>query len=94
MYIKQKKKVCPKCFNLVGDETRMQIIKYLKEKPRKVKDINQYFSLTQPTISHHLKVLKNMGIVFSKKKGRETYYFLNEKYPCKKCFIFNIPFKI
>lgn len=89
----RNKKICPECFDLIGDETRMQIIQCLKEKPRRVKDISKYFSLTQPTISHHLKALKKEGIVLSQKKGRENYYFLNKNYPCKKCFIFNIPFK-
>ncbi|HOK35334.1 MAG TPA: metalloregulator ArsR/SmtB family transcription factor [Candidatus Pacearchaeota archaeon] len=91
---KRKEKHCSQCFNSIGERTRMKIIQYLKEKPRKVKEICQYFSLTQPTISHHLKILKNEGIVLNQKKGRENYYFLNKKYPCKKCSIFNIPFKV
>ena len=49
--------------------------------------------MTQPTISHHLKVLKKMGMVLSQRKGREIYYSLNKKYPCRKCLLFQIPFK-
>jgi len=88
-----KKKVCPKCFNLIGEETRMRIVQYLRKKPNNVREIGRHFSLTQPTISHHLKVLKKIGMIFSKKKGRKIYYFLNLKYPCRKCFLFKIPFK-
>jgi len=87
------KKICPKCFGLIGEGTRMQIVQYLRKKPNNVKEIARLFSLTQPTISHHLKVLKKIGMVFSKKSGREIYYFLNKKYPCKKCSLFKIPFK-
>jgi DNA-binding transcriptional ArsR family regulator len=87
------KKICPECFGLIGEGTRMRIIQYLRKKPSNVREIGRHFSLTQPTISHHLKVLKKIGMVFSKKKGREIYYFLNRKYPCKKCFLFKIPFK-
>jgi len=87
------KKICPECFNLIGEGTRMRIIQYLRKKPSNVKEIGRHFSLTQPTISHHLKVLKKIGMVFNKRRGREIYYFLNRKYPCKKCFLFKIPFK-
>lgn len=88
------KKICTKCFDLIGENTRMRIIHYLRKNRHNVKDICQHFSLTQPTISHHLKVLKKIGMVFSKKRGREIYYFLNQKYPCKKCSLFKIPFKV
>ena len=87
------KKICPECLSLIGERTRMKIIQYLQKKPGNVKEIGRHFTLTQPTISHHLKALKKTGIVFSKKKGREIYYFLNKKYSCKKCFLLEIPFK-
>ena len=87
------KKICPECFNLMGDNTRMRIVRYLRKKPSNVKEIGRHFDLTQPTISHHLKVLKKIGMVFSKKSGREIYYFLNTKYPCRNCSLFKIPFK-
>lgn len=89
-----KKRSCPKCLSLLGEGTRAKIIQQLKKRPNRVKAIEANFSLTQPTISHHLKVLEKKGIVFSKKLGREVYYFLNRKYPCKNCFIFKLPFKL
>lgn len=89
-----ERKKCPNCLNLLGDGTRTRIIQQLKKEPNKVSEIEANFSLTQPTISYHLKVLKELGMVQSKKKGREIYYYLNKKYPCKKCFIFKIPFKL
>jgi len=88
-----KKKNCPKCLQLIGDDTRAKIIQQLRKKPNKVSDIKTFFSLTQPTISYHLKILEEAGILFSKKQGREIHYFLNKKYPCKKCFLFKIPLK-
>lgn len=98
-----KKKICPECLSLIGVGARMKIIRYLRRmtggkmsnKNRKIaKEIGRHFSLTQPTISHHLKVLKEIGMVGSKKQGREIHYFLNKKYPCKKCHLFKIPFKL
>ncbi|MFH1462491.1 MAG: metalloregulator ArsR/SmtB family transcription factor [bacterium] len=88
-----KKKICPLCFRLIGEGTRNKIIQQLRKKPNKAGKIEECFSLTQPTISHHLKVLEKAGMVFAKKKGREVYYFINKKYPCKKCSIFKIPLK-
>ncbi len=79
---------------LIGDATRMKIINQLKKKPQNVKKIAECFDLTQPTITHHLKALEKTGILISKKIGRETYYSLNKKYPCKDCGIFDLPFKI
>lgn len=87
------KKLCPNCFSLIGEGTRMKIIQYLRKKPSSVKGIGRHFDLTQPTISHHLKVLKKIGMVQSRKSGREIYYFLNIKYPCRNCSLFKIPFR-
>jgi len=90
----KKRKSCPKCLSLISEETRAKIIQQLRKKPKNVSKILAGFSLTQPTISHHLKLLKKVRIVSSKKSGREIYYFLNKEYPCKKCFLFKLPFKI
>jgi len=88
-----KIKKCPHCLTLLGNKTRAKIIQELKKKPSTVGEIKANFSLTQPTISYHLKVLKKIGMVLSKKKGREINYSLNERYPCKNCYLFKIPFK-
>ncbi|MFH1036543.1 MAG: metalloregulator ArsR/SmtB family transcription factor [Patescibacteria group bacterium] len=87
------KKICPSCLSIVGENTRVKIIQKLMKKPYNVSDIAACFSLTQPTISHHLKSLEEIGMVFNKKVGREIYYSLNKKYPCKNCQIFKLPFK-
>ncbi|HUV80973.1 MAG TPA: metalloregulator ArsR/SmtB family transcription factor [Patescibacteria group bacterium] len=87
-------KKCPHCLSLLGDGTRIKIIQQLKKKPSRVSDLEVNFSLTQPTISYHLKVLKKLGIILSQKQGREVYYHLNKKYPCKNCLILRIPLKI
>ena len=91
---RSKIKKCPSCLTLLGENTRTKIIQQLKKRPSKVSDIAANFSLTQPTISYHLKTLKKIGMVLSKKRGRKVYYCLNRKYPCKKCNLFKLPFKI
>ena len=91
---RKKVRKCPQCFCLIGIEARTKIIKELKSGPQKVSSIEEKFSLTQPTISYHLKVLEKEGVVLSKKKGREVYYSLNKKYPCKECLLFKMPLKL
>ena len=51
-------------------------------------EIAKHFKLKQPTITHHLKYLKEAKVLASRKKGRKVYYFISEK--CKKgeCDIF------
>ncbi|MDD5145782.1 MAG: metalloregulator ArsR/SmtB family transcription factor [Candidatus Pacebacteria bacterium] len=92
--IKNKKKICPSCLGLIGENTRVKIIQELKEKPQNVSKIADCFRLTQPTISHHLRALEEIGMISGKKAGREIYYSLNKNYPCKNCQIFKLPFKI
>jgi ArsR family transcriptional regulator len=40
-------------------------------------DLNDAFDLTQPTISHHLKVLREAGLVTSERRGTWVYYRLH-----------------
>ena len=49
----------------------------LVEKDRSVNEIAKNFNKTQPCISHHLEVLKNAGIVESRKEGQFTIYSIN-----------------
>lgn len=86
-------KNCPQCFKILSDKSRAKIIHYLgKKKKSNVKEINSLFKLRQPTVSHHLIVLKKIGILKSKKAGKEVYYFFNTKYSCSKCNLFKTPF--
>lgn len=86
-------KNCPQCFKILSDKSRAQIIFYLgKKKKSNVKEITSLFKLRQPTISHHLIVLKKIGILKSKKVGKEIYYFLNTKYSCSRCQILKLPY--
>ena len=63
----------------------MLIVDLVKKRARKVSDLTDRLGIGQPTISHHLKILKKDGILGSKKTGREIFYYFNKKYPCKNC---------
>ena len=72
-------KKCPDCLRLIGDKTRAGIIQQLRKKPQKVSDIEAKFSLTQPTISYHLKVLEKEGILLNKKTRKGNLLFHKQK---------------
>jgi ArsR family transcriptional regulator len=63
----------------LADETRQGILEMLLEGERNVGDLVEAFATTQPTISHHLNVLKTLGLVSSRKEGKHVYYSINRE---------------
>ncbi len=64
----------------IRDPNRIEIIFLLgKEGPMNVSDIAAQFHISRPAISHHLKVLKDAGIIQGEKTGQEVYYRLDRK---------------
>jgi len=61
-------------FGALGDETRINIIKLLYEGERSVDELTQILDAAQSTISHHLRVLKDAGLIQADKRGRSVYY--------------------
>jgi DNA-binding transcriptional ArsR family regulator len=65
----------------IGDPARLDIIFLLGEHGElNVGQVAGHFRLSQPAISHHLKVLKDAAIVLSEKRGQEVFYQLNREY--------------
>jgi ArsR family transcriptional regulator len=61
----------------IGDPVRLQLLYLLGDQGRRnVGDIAGQFRLSRPAISHHLKVLKDAGVLDSEKVGQEVYYWL------------------
>ncbi|MEK7643516.1 MAG: metalloregulator ArsR/SmtB family transcription factor [Patescibacteria group bacterium] len=85
---------CTDCFSLLADKTRLRILRELKVKSANVASITECAGVTQPTVSHHLKMLDDNGFLIKEKKGRETFYKFNENYPCKGCGVFSAPIKM
>ncbi len=69
--------------SLLGDSSRLSIIIYLMNKKANVSEITNYMKISQPAISHHLRVLKDAKIVKSEKKGKEVFYILNSSFVSK-----------
>ena len=62
----------------LGDPVRLQLVDVLRKHPGKVCvcELVPLFELSQPTVSHHLKVLREAGIVGSERVGLWAYYFV------------------
>ncbi len=61
----------------IGDPARLEILFLLASRDRlNVGDITAQFRLSQPAISHHLRVLREAGAVQSEKVGQEVFYQL------------------
>ena len=68
-------------FNALADPTRIRILNLLaaNRDPVCVCDIVKHFPIGQPTISHHLKLLKKTRFVQSERRGTFMYYRANRK---------------
>lgn len=64
---------------LVGEESRLKILCILKQDKHCVCEIMEHLKLSQSLISHHLKDLKDAGIIQDEKRGLYVYYFLTPR---------------
>jgi DNA-binding transcriptional ArsR family regulator len=64
-------------FNAVAESQRRDILVYLASQERAVADIVANFGLRQPSVSKHLKVLRHVGLVDSRREGRQMFYRTN-----------------
>ncbi len=64
-------------FKALGDPTRRQIIELLRKKDMTAGEIADYFSISKPSISHHLDLLRQANVVMSIKEGQFITYSLN-----------------
>jgi ArsR family transcriptional regulator len=62
----------------LGDPVRLQLVDVLRRHAGKVCvcELVPLFDLSQPTVSHHLKVLREAGIVGSERRGLWAYYYV------------------
>jgi ArsR family transcriptional regulator len=63
-----------KFFKALADKTRLRILKLLEVREMCVCDITVALSLTQPTTSHHLGILKNAELVKERKERKWVFY--------------------
>ena len=81
---------CMPLFIALGDEVRLGIVADFSNafsngrQGLKVKKINQKTNLSRPAVSHHLKILKDAGVIGSGQEGTSNIYFLTIEEPTKR----------
>ncbi|MCK9575630.1 MAG: metalloregulator ArsR/SmtB family transcription factor [Clostridia bacterium] len=66
-------------FKVLSDETRLKIVDLLKQRTLCACKILEKFNITQPTLSYHMNLLEDSGLVFKEKNGIWNNYTLNMK---------------
>ena len=67
-------------FKALSDQTRQLILALLSNDERNVNELCQSLRhMTQPTVSHHLQILKRCELVSSRKQGKMVFYAMNKR---------------
>ena len=64
-------------FKALSDPTRRAVLELLRNGAQTAGDIGAHFDMTGATVSHHLAVLKEAGLVSDDRQGKYIYYELN-----------------
>jgi DNA-binding transcriptional ArsR family regulator len=64
-------------FKALKDPTRREILELLQQRDMTAGEIVDQFNISGPSISHHLDLLKQAGLVSAEKQGQYIYYSLN-----------------
>jgi DNA-binding transcriptional ArsR family regulator len=69
-----------KMLKAIAHPIRISIVGYLEDgKKRTVTEIHRQLGIEQSTASHHLVILKDRGVLSSKREGKNTWYFLKHE---------------
>ncbi len=67
---------CAGLLKILADETRLVVVRQLIDGPKHVGEINEPLGLEQSLLSHHLKVLREAGLVVGRRDGKAVLYSL------------------
>lgn len=81
--LSQKFASCQKILAAIGDETRQHIILEMMKIGNcngvRVGEIAQKANLSRPSVSHHLQIMKDAGVVQVRKEGTKNYYYFDSE---------------
>lgn len=76
-------------FRALGDPARQTMLALLESGGELcVADLARHFAMAQPSVSHHLRVPKEVGLVTAEKRGKEVYYAINAAELRRCCGVF------
>jgi ArsR family transcriptional regulator len=64
-------------FKAIADPTRREILHLLRKEEMTAGDVAGRFDMSKPTMSHHFSVLKEAGLITSRREGQTIWYALN-----------------
>lgn len=67
-------------FKVMSDPVRLKIICYLMKNDLCVGDLCELLDMSQPAVSHQLRVMRNTRVVKAQKKGTHAFYSLSDKH--------------
>jgi DNA-binding transcriptional ArsR family regulator len=65
-------------FKLLSDKTRLTILLLLAQSERNVNSLCEELNLPQPTVSHHLGLLRMSRLIYNRRAGKQVYYALGD----------------
>lgn len=78
-------------FKALGDPVRLRLASLIASQPEVcVCDLTGEFALSAPTISHHLRVLREAGLVSSERRGTWVYYSIRHEALAKLALLLNV----
>lgn len=79
-----EEELCPDCFKVVGERSRYNLVCMLGKAKEglTVGELTDQTKLRQPTVTHHLNILRSVDAVESEDRGRERVYKLNRDAHC------------
>ena len=67
---------CVGLLKVLADETRLAVVRQLLDEPKHVNEINAPLQLEQSLLSHHLRILREAGLVLAERDGKAVLYSL------------------
>lgn len=64
-------------FKALADPTRREILNLLQKDNATAGEIHSHFDISKPSISHHLSILRNAGLIEKERKGQHIVYSLD-----------------
>jgi len=75
---------CASMLKVLADETRLKVVRQLIDGPRHVHELNEAMGAEQSLLSHHLKVLREGGIVEAQRDGKAVLYRLSPEFESRR----------
>ena len=76
--MKRTNQMMARVFKAMGDENRLTILTHLQAGERCACRLQEALNISQPTLSHHMRILLDAGLVSARKEGKWIYYSLSK----------------